>query len=63
MAERGWLPAAVIRLGNRMLDQKRLLMESKGDAEAQRTALSQVHCRYAAKPHRRLNRKTKRTTL
>ena len=41
MAERGWLPDAVIRLGIRMLDQKRLQMESKGDAEAQRTALSQ----------------------
>ena len=41
MAEPGWLPDAVIRLGIRMLDQKLLQMENKGDAEAQRTALSQ----------------------
>ena len=41
MAERGWLPDPVIRLGIRMLDKKRLQMEDKGDVEAQRTALSQ----------------------
>jgi hypothetical protein len=41
MAERGWLPHSFIRIGNRMLDQKRLQMEDKGDVEAQRTALSQ----------------------
>lgn len=42
MAERGWLPDAVIRLGIRMLDKKRLQMEDKGNVEAQQAALFQV---------------------
>jgi cyclopropane-fatty-acyl-phospholipid synthase len=41
MAERGWLPDAIIRQGIRMLDKKRLQMEDKGHVEAQRAALSQ----------------------
>ena len=41
MAERQWLPDALIRQGIRMLDKKRLHMEDKGDVAAQRTALSQ----------------------
>ncbi|MGD2096244.1 MAG: cyclopropane-fatty-acyl-phospholipid synthase family protein [Desulfobacterales bacterium] len=41
LAERGWLPDALIRYGIRILDKKRLQMEDKGDAEAQRIALAQ----------------------
>jgi cyclopropane-fatty-acyl-phospholipid synthase len=41
LAERGWLPDALIRYGIRMLDKKRLQMEDKGDVEVQRAALAQ----------------------
>ena len=41
LAERGWLPDALIRHGIRMLDKKRLQMEDKGDIEAQRAGLAQ----------------------
>ena len=34
MAERGWLPDALIRQGIRILDKQRLKMEDKGDLEA-----------------------------
>ncbi len=41
LAERGWLPDALIRYGIRSLDKKRLQMEDTGDVEAQRAALAQ----------------------
>jgi len=41
LAERGWLPDALIRHGIRMLDKERLRMEDKGDIEAQRAVLAQ----------------------
>ena len=41
MAERKWLPDAIIRYGIRILDKKRLQMENKRDVEAQRAALAQ----------------------
>ena len=41
LAERGWLPDALIRHGIRILNKKRLQMEDKGNVEAQRAALAQ----------------------
>ena len=52
MAERGWLPNAVIRLGIRMLDKKRLQREDKGDVEAQRAALFQFIADMRRSPYR-----------
>ncbi len=40
LAERGLLPDWMIRLGIRLLDEKRLRMEDRGDPEAQQEALS-----------------------
>ena len=41
LAERGWLPDALIRYGIRLLDKQRLQMEDKGDVESRRAALAQ----------------------
>ena len=40
LADRGWLPDFVIRAGIRMLDNKRLKVEGRGDIEFQRVALA-----------------------
>ena len=40
LAERGWLPDAVIRAGIRMLDKQRLKIEDRGDIESQLAALA-----------------------
>ena len=40
LADRGWLPDAVIRAGIRIFDKQRLKIEDRGDIESQRAALA-----------------------